>query len=108
MPRHPEIFWSGRVDLNHRPLGPEPKGDSIQEAVGQALTTGDAPACTTACTSKPENAHEGKPKGAGEAAVPSAAFEALAALIRQLSAEERSRLAEMLTGKGETGTVDVR
>ncbi|MCX5674500.1 MAG: hypothetical protein NTX87_05785 [Planctomycetota bacterium] len=68
------------------------------------LTTPPPPACTTACTSKPENVHESKPEGTPTALT----ADALAALVRQLPPEERARLAEMLTGKGETGTVDAR
>jgi hypothetical protein len=74
----------------------------------KGLTTPPPPACTSACTSKPENEHGAKPETPGEPAGPSAAFETLAALIRQLTPEERARLAEMLTGKGGTGTVDAR
>jgi hypothetical protein len=70
----------------------------------QALTDAHATACTTACTSKPENTHESKPEGTPAALT----ADALAALVRQLPPEERARLAEMLTGKGETGTVDAR
>ena len=65
----------------------------------QALTDAHATACTTACTSKPENGHETRPEGTGEAAPPSAAFDALAALIRQLSPEDRARLAVLLNTK---------
>jgi len=70
----------------------------------KGLTTPLPPACTTACTSNPENPHESPPEGTPAALT----ADALAALVRQLSPEERARLAEMLIGNGETGTVDAR
>jgi hypothetical protein len=70
----------------------------------KGLTTPPPPACTTACTSKPENTHESRPEGTPAALT----ADALAALVRQLSPEERARLTEMLSGKGDTGTVDAR
>ena len=68
----------------------------------KGLTTPPAAACTSACTSKPEDAHESKPEAPGEAAAPSTIFEALAVLILQLPADDRARLAALLKAKDGT------
>jgi len=50
------------------------------------LTDADGSACTSACTSKPENGHESK-------------VEVIAAMLRELPPEDRARLAAMLTAE---------
>jgi len=68
------------------------------------LTTGDAAACTSACTSEAENAHEtpadaqGHGQGEGIAQGAATPLESLAQAIANLSADDRAKLAAMLTG----------
>ena len=81
---------SWRKDLNLRPPGPKPGALCSPDIVESTLTTGDTPACTTACTSEAKNTHPPAiaPQGQG--------LDSLAKAIANLTAEDRVKLAAML------------
>ena len=83
-------FWSGRLDLNQRPLDPQAESTEPQATAGRGLTGTNAPACTTACTGEAENGHESR-------------LEAIAAALSELPMGDRARLAAMLTADAEKG-----
>src|SRR6266704_330097 len=64
------------------------KGRCHASDSSKGLAEGDPAACTSDCTSEPENAHADP-------------LETLAATLRNLSPADRARLAAMLTGQGE-------
>ena len=92
---------SGRLELNQRPLGPEPNSDASEPFTGQGFTPTLPAACTAACTSEAENANAGTADGGrrqGEGTDEGDRLDKLAAALLTLSPADRERLAAMLTG----------
>ena len=79
-----------RQDLNLQPLAPESKSDRSQVRTCLKLRQPLPCDCTAACTSEPKTAN-------GPAADPLADF------VAGLTAEQRQRLAALLTGAKEGG-----
>jgi hypothetical protein len=75
--------------LNQRPLRPERKEDATEGTQDQGLAEGNAQACTESCTDSAENGNENK-------------LQDIAAMLSELSPDDRAKLAEMLTDEPET------
>jgi len=92
---------SGRLDLNQRPLGPEPEGGVFQPPQAQALTTPAANACTCACTNPAGRAHE--PTSAGRADDDFAAALKMLAALPLSAAEKAEAVRRLLAGHDAKG-----